>query len=51
MNQWLHWKPLQGKPVKVPSRGWITPDKDKMNNWIKEGLGYTTKISGISLSH
>jgi adenine-specific DNA-methyltransferase len=28
--------PTTGKPVKVPSRGWITPDKEKMKIWIKE---------------
>ena len=28
--------PITQKPVKVPSRGWITPDKSKMSKWIEE---------------
>lgn len=28
--------PISLKPVKVPSRGWITPDKKKMTKWINE---------------
>lgn len=28
--------PTTNKPVKVPSRGWITPDENKMKNWIAE---------------
>ena len=28
--------PTTGKPVKVPSRGWKTPDPKKMEEWIKE---------------
>jgi adenine-specific DNA-methyltransferase len=28
--------PKSGKPVKVPSRGWITPDPKKMATWIED---------------
>jgi len=28
--------PATGKPVKIPSRGWMTSDPEKMNQWIKE---------------
>ncbi len=28
--------PITNRPVKVPSRGWITPDKVKMSKWIEE---------------
>jgi adenine-specific DNA-methyltransferase len=28
--------PITGKPVKVPARGWMTPDSKKMAEWIKE---------------
>ncbi len=28
--------PATGKPVKIPSRGWMTSDLEKMNQWIKE---------------
>ena len=28
--------PITQKPVKIPSRGWIT-NEEKMNEWIKEG--------------
>ncbi len=27
--------PTTGKPVKVPARGWMTPDPKKMDDWIK----------------
>lgn len=30
--------PRTKKPVKVPSRGWMTSDPDKMNEWIKNEL-------------
>ncbi len=30
--------PKTGKPVKVPSRGWMTSDPEKMQQWIREGL-------------
>ncbi|WNL39810.1 site-specific DNA-methyltransferase [Halomonas sp. PAMB 3232] len=30
--------PETGKPVKVPARGWMTGDEDKMKQWIEEGL-------------
>ena len=26
--------PITNKPVKIPARGWITPDPEKMQNWI-----------------
>lgn len=29
--------PQTGKPVRVPSRGWMTSDPTKMEQWIKEG--------------
>lgn len=29
--------PVTGKAVKVPSRGWITPDREKMKAWIDDG--------------
>ncbi len=28
--------PTTGKPVKVPARGWMTPDPKKMADWIKD---------------
>ncbi|MFN3712677.1 MAG: site-specific DNA-methyltransferase [Alcanivoracaceae bacterium] len=28
--------PATGKPVKVPARGWMTPDKTKMTDWVKD---------------
>lgn len=28
--------PVTNQPVKVPSRGWITPDQNKMRDWIKD---------------
>ncbi|BCB71049.1 site-specific DNA-methyltransferase [Vreelandella aquamarina] len=28
--------PSTGKPVKVPARGWMTPDPKKMADWIKD---------------
>lgn len=28
--------PTTQKPVKIPSRGWITPDQDKMATWIAD---------------
>lgn len=28
--------PSTGKPVKIPARGWITPDPEKMKQWIEE---------------
>lgn len=28
--------PKSGKPVKIPSRGWITPDPKKMASWIED---------------
>lgn len=28
--------PITGKPVKVPSRGWMTSDPEKMKRWIAE---------------
>ncbi len=28
--------PITKKPVKIPARGWITPDRDKMKSWIAE---------------
>ncbi|MCZ8192965.1 site-specific DNA-methyltransferase [Brevundimonas sp.] len=28
--------PTTGKPVKIPARGWITPDPKKMQQWIDE---------------
>lgn len=28
--------PITGKPVKIPSRGWITPDPVKMKEWIED---------------
>lgn len=28
--------PDSGKPVKKPTRGWVTPNPDKMNRWIDE---------------
>lgn len=30
--------PVTGKPVKIPSRGWMTPDPLKMKQWIKDDL-------------
>ncbi len=30
--------PKTKKPIKVPSRGWMTSDPDKMNEWIKNEL-------------
>ncbi len=30
--------PKTGKPVSVPSRGWMTSDPDKMKQWIKDEL-------------
>jgi len=32
--------PVTQKPVTVPSRGWVTPDKEKMKQWIAEDLVY-----------
>jgi adenine-specific DNA-methyltransferase len=32
--QVLH--PVTKKPVRIPSRGWMTPDLEKMRKWIKE---------------
>ena len=29
--------PKTSKPVRVPSRGWMTRDRDKMQRWIEEG--------------
>jgi adenine-specific DNA-methyltransferase len=28
--------PVTGQPVKVPARGWITPDPNKMQKWIDD---------------
>src|SRR3546814_17962881 len=28
--------PVTGKPAKIPSRGWITPDPEKMAAWIAD---------------
>lgn len=28
--------PNTGKPVKIPARGWITPDPEKMKQWIED---------------
>ena len=28
--------PVTGKPVKIPSRGWMTNDPEKMSEWIKD---------------
>src|SRR5690606_22316080 len=28
--------PTTGNPVKVPARGWMTPDPKKMADWIKD---------------
>ncbi len=28
--------PVTGKPVKIPSRGWMTSDPEKMNQWIMD---------------
>ncbi|MFZ2168469.1 MAG: site-specific DNA-methyltransferase [Methylococcaceae bacterium] len=28
--------PNTGEPVKIPARGWITPDPEKMKQWIKD---------------
>ena len=28
--------PKTGKPVKIPARGWITPDPEKMKQWIAD---------------
>ncbi len=28
--------PITKKPVKIPARGWITPDQEKMKTWISE---------------
>lgn len=30
--------PVTQKPVKIPSRGWMTPDPEKMEQWIKDNL-------------
>jgi adenine-specific DNA-methyltransferase len=30
--------PITKKPVSVPSRGWVTPDQEKMNQWIADDL-------------
>lgn len=30
--------PLTKKPVKIPSRGWMTPDPEKMQKWIEQDL-------------
>lgn len=38
MYEVLHPKTL--KPVKVPARGWITPDEKKMGEWIKDDRVY-----------
>jgi len=27
--------PKSGRPVKIPARGWITPDQNKMQSWIE----------------
>ena len=28
--------PVTGKPVKIPSRGWMTNDPEKMSEWVKD---------------
>jgi len=28
--------PITGRPVKIPARGWITPDPEKMKQWIED---------------
>lgn len=30
--------PITGKPVKIPSRGWMTGDEEKMHQWIADDL-------------
>jgi len=30
--------PITKKPVKIPSRGWMTPDPEKMQEWINQDL-------------
>jgi len=30
--------PLTLQPVRIPSRGWMTPDESKMQQWIKDDL-------------
>jgi len=30
--------PVTGKPVRIPSRGWMTPDPEKMQQWVRDDL-------------